>query len=93
MLSFTLFLAILWGVILALILQRTAWGRFLALRRTWITVVIGVGVDLLILLAIIPFNAWIITCSIIAASSLGLIARSLINEHADERELLEAIDE
>lgn len=93
MLFFRLFLAALWGVILALFLQHTATGRFLALRRTWITVVIGVGVDLLILLTVIPFDTWLNVCAIIASSSLGVIARSLSNEHADDRALLEVLNE
>lgn len=69
MLFFAIVLALIWGVVFALFLQRTAWGRFLALRRTWIAVVLGVGVDLLIIISVIPFDAWLVVCGIITASS------------------------
>lgn len=93
MLHFAALLALFWGALWALFLQYTDHGRFLALRRTWIAVVIGVGGDLLILVAILPFEAWLVVCGILTASSIGIIARSLINEHADDRALLEVLDE
>jgi len=40
--------ALCWGILLAVFLQFSRMGRFLAVERTWITVVVGVGVDLLI---------------------------------------------
>ena len=83
-------LAAVWGAIWAVILQYTAWGQFLAVRRTWLTVVIGFGVDLLILLAILPVTVWLQVGAIIAASSVGIIARSLANEWQDHSEQLEA---
>lgn len=82
--------AALWGIAWALFLQWTTLGRFLAIRRTWITVVIGVGVDLVLVLAIIPFTWWWRVLAVIVLSSLGIIARSLINEHHEEQEALSA---
>ncbi len=83
-------LAAVWGAIWAVILQHTAWGRFIAVRRTWLAVVIGFGVDLLILLAILPVTVWLQVCAIVGASSVGIIGRSLANEWQDHREQLEA---
>ncbi len=84
---FAVILALFWGVLWAGFLQHSPAGRYLALRRTWVTVVVGVGVDLLILAMMIPLETWLLTCAVIAASSLGIIARSLYNEHQDERAL------
>lgn len=76
-------LALLWGIGWALMLQYHRLGRFLAAERTWITVVVGVGVDLLI-----GINAdWFTICGIVVLSSLGIIARSLINESQYEPDL------
>lgn len=69
-------LAFCWGVVLACFLQFSRWGKFLAEERTWITVVAGVGVDLLI-----AYQAeWLTVCLVIVLSSAGIIARSLLNE-------------
>lgn len=77
-------LALLWGALWALFLQLHPWGRWLALRRTWLTVVVGVGVDLALLLLILDAHTWATVVAIIAASSIGVIVRSLYNEHADD---------
>lgn len=86
-LGFIVFLALIWGVIWAAILQFTAFGRWLALKRTWITVVIGIGVDGLLALPLLPLTAWLHTAAVVAASSVGIIARSWINEHREDRSL------
>lgn len=36
-------LAVCWGITWACVLQFTAWGRWAAARRTWLTVLIGVA--------------------------------------------------
>ncbi len=82
-------LAGFWGILWALFLQCNEYGRYLALRRTWVAVVVGVGVDLLLLLFVIPLYSWLLVGAIIAASSVGVIARSLYNEHRDERAVRE----
>lgn len=82
--------AFAWGVFWAVILQYTPIGRFLAARRTWITVVIGVGVVLLIALGEIPINWWLRFAALILLSSIGIIARSLRNERQDEQEVIDA---
>lgn len=45
-LALGLVLAVIWGGIWAVTLQYVPLGRFLAARRTWLTVVVGVGGDL-----------------------------------------------
>ena len=70
------FLALLWGGLWALFLQYHRMGHFLVAERTWITVVVGVGVDLLIAFG----GDWWTCAAVIVFSSIGIIARSLINE-------------
>jgi hypothetical protein len=79
-----LLLAAVWGAVWALFLQATTLGRWLAMRRTWLTVVIGVGVDLLILLLVLDWASWATAAAVTAASSVGLIVRSIYNEHAED---------
>ena len=69
--------ALLWGILWACAIQFNRLGRFLATERTWIAVVVGIGVDLLIGLGATWWHIWLV----VAFSSLGIIARSLINEH------------
>ena len=81
-------LAVIWGVLWAMFLQWTTLGRFLALKRTWVTVVIGVGVDLLIVLLVVDFETWGRILAIVVASSVGIIARSLWNEASELKEMV-----
>jgi hypothetical protein len=90
MIIMAVILAAVWGAVWAALLQYTGWGRFLAVRRAWLAVVIGCGVDLLILLAVLPVALWLQVCTVIAASAIGIIVRSLANEWQDHREQLEA---
>lgn len=83
-LSVGIVLAVVWGAVWATVLQCTAFGRWLALKRTWITVVIGVGVDGLIALLVAPVTVWWRVAAIVAASSIGIIARSWINELTED---------
>jgi len=84
-------LALLWGALWALFLQFTGIGRWLVVRRTWITVVVGVGVDLLILLAVVPFDAWLWVVLIITLSAIPIILRSLANELDGDEELVNTL--
>ncbi len=84
MLTFAIIFALIWGGLWAAYLQFTQYGRYLVLRRTWITVVIGVGVDLLLSLLVIDLHTWLTFASIIVASSVGVITRSLYNEIKDD---------
>jgi hypothetical protein len=73
-------LAMTWGWLWAWALQYTGWGRYLAKERTYVTVVVGVGVDLAIAGLILKPSAWRRMVTIVALSSVGIIARSLYNE-------------
>jgi len=86
-------LAAVWGMVWALFLQFSQIGQFLAVKRTWLTVVIGVGVDLLIALLVVPWAYWLPFVVIIALSSIGLIVRSLYNEKTEnDVEITETIN-
>jgi ABC-type Na+ efflux pump permease subunit len=76
-----------WGLVWALCLQ-TVPGHFLAARFTWLTVVIGVGVDMFIALLIMPVETWLAMMSILGASSVAIIGRSLFNELRDAQEMI-----
>lgn len=84
MLPFSIILAAIWGALWAAYLQFSRYGRYLSLRRTWITVVIGVGVDLLIALLVMDLRNWLVIVSIVAASSVGIITRAIYNEVKDD---------
>jgi hypothetical protein len=89
-------LALFWGILWSLLLQYVKPCAFLAAKRTWITVVIGVGVDhaianLLIKHAADARQMWTGTIAIVALSSLGIIARSLLNEWTHERQTLDVL--
>ena len=92
MIPFALTMGFIWGSLWAVFLQFTAGGRFLAARRTWITVVIGISGDVLILLVCVPVDVVIIVCGVLATSSLGIIGRSLYNEWQDEHAVAEMVD-
>jgi len=90
---FGILLGLVWGIAYAAFLQFTAVGRYIVERVTWLSVVIGVGGDLLIAG---PFIGWPVVMSlgaIIGASSIGIVARSLINyqrAHAEFERILDA---
>ena len=87
---FSLILATIWGIIWATFLNRTYAGRFMAARLTWLTVVIGIGVDLAIALFIVPLDAWLRVAGLITASSIAIITKSLLNSANEHRDLIES---
>jgi len=80
-------LGAVWGGVWALFLQ-TYPGRFLAARFTWLSVVVGVGVDLLIAMLVVPLDYWLPLVAIVGASSLAIIGRSLFNELRDAQQMI-----
>jgi len=86
--SLVLLLALIWGFVLAPLLQYVPLGRFLAARRTWITVVIGVGVDLALLALVLAPDTWLLIAAVVGLSSIGIIRRSLVKEYEDHNALL-----
>ena len=85
--------AVIWGVMWAWFLQVSFHGRFLAARMTWLSVVVGVGIDLVILYFVLPFEAWLQVCLVVAGSSIAIIIRSLVNEARDTRKYLQMKNE
>lgn len=81
-------LAFVWGGVWAAFLQWTKIGQYLAFKRTWITVVVGVGIDLLIMLLILPLKYWILVASVICFSSVLIIVRSILLETNEHQEIL-----
>lgn len=84
MLQLAMILAGIWGALWAAYLQFSQHGHYLAVRRTWLSVVIGVGGNMLILLSVLPLYQWFTVLTVIGASAVGIIARSLYNERRDE---------
>jgi len=73
------FAALIWGILLAVYLQFNRLGVFLAKERTWLAVVVGVGVDLLLGINATWWAIWLI----VAFSSIGIVVRSIVNEHQE----------
>lgn len=80
-LIFRVLIGFSWGVGWASYLQFTKNGQFLVEERTWLTVVVGIGIDLLIAF---PYGGgtgnWFDVAIVIAVSSIGIIIRSIYNE-------------
>lgn len=88
-------LALVWGVFWASFLQWTRPGWFLANKRTWLSVVVGVGVDLGIILGILyvkplsqPLFTWLRIIVVFALSSIPIIVRSIYNELLEQDEVM-----
>lgn len=69
-----------WGIGFAVFLQFAKLGKFLTSERTWLAVVIGIGVDLVIAIG----ADWATVTGVIVASAVGIITRSLVNESRHE---------
>ena len=84
-------LALAWGIAYALALEKVAFLRWLVDKRTWITVVIGVGVDLALAFFIVPFEWWWRVALVVVLSAMGIIARSIYLERAEWQELMRTV--
>lgn len=91
MLPFVLVLALIWGIGFALFLHYVPIGRFMVRRHTWLTLVIGIGVDLALMWMILPLPYWLVMAGILAASSIGMIGHSLAMESEESEQLLEVL--
>lgn len=80
------FLSIAWGGAWAAFLQFHKKGQWMAIRRTYWTVIIGVGVDILILLVVLPALYVGVVALVFALSSIGIIWRSWHNEYNEDAE-------
>lgn len=86
----SVFLAGIWGSVYAVWMQRTHAGAFISARYTWLSVVIGVGVTLLIALIVIDIHTWLVLVALFAASGTPIVIRSLVNEHRLNQAVLNA---
>ena len=89
---FGILLGLAWGIAYAAFLQFTAIGRYIVERVTWLSVVIGVGADLMIAGLFIGWPIVLAVGAIIGASSIGIIARSLIHYQKDHDAFLRILD-
>ena len=64
-------------------------GREIAARKTWVTVVIGVGLTLILAAVIVPFEVWIRVALLFVATGAPIVVRSLRNELRAERQAKE----
>lgn len=78
-------LAVCWGIVWACVLQFTSWGRWAAIKRTWLTVVVGVVGTFLCGLVVFDWLTLFQVGSLFALSGIGIIARSLYNEMREDR--------
>lgn len=72
--------ALIFGGTWAAILQFTEFGRYLADRRTYLTVVVGVGGCLAIFRPLTDSKTWERILNIFTLAAIGIVARSLRNE-------------
>jgi len=79
-----------WGSLLALFLQHTRPGQYLANRRAWLAVVIGVAGTQAISLPVAGGRGVIVGTLAFAFSAIGIVARSLVNEQRLDRVLHDA---
>jgi hypothetical protein len=80
MLPFALLVALVWGVCVALAIRFTWLGRFVAEHLTWLSVVVGSGGNLLILLLLTDDSwrvAWWQVVAVFALSGLPLCAQGV----------------
>lgn len=85
-------LALLWGLVWAGVLWGTGWGRWVRLRRTWLSVVIGVGGDLLVMGLVMGLEVWLAAWLIVAASAVGIVGLCWVGEYREHREEMASFD-
>lgn len=81
MLAFVLLAAFVWGIGVACFLQFTKLGAFIAQHLTWLSVALGMGGDLLLLLLLMDSAgrvAWWQVVATIAVSSIAVSVRGIL---------------
>lgn len=92
MLAFVLLAAACWGVAVACFLEYTELGRFIAVRLTWLSVVIGFGGDFLLAIFLLDDQGRIIWWQFVAlvgVSSIAVITRGLLELVAYNRTMMD----
>jgi hypothetical protein len=77
---------IIWGVIWVSFLYGTKRGRWVRMYRTWITVVVGVGVTLLIQGVVFGVDVAVSALIVFAGSGTPIILASLYDEYKRDTE-------
>ena len=93
MLAFTLLLAFVWGVGMAVFAQRTELGKWLSIHLTWFIVAAGMGGNLLIMLVLMDEGwrvSWLELVGIIFVSSIGPAGGGIIESYHYFMKLLQA---
>ena len=86
-----LILAVIWGALYALSLQRTRPGRFLAARLTWLSVVISNGVNIVLCRLFVSGEEGLLLVGVFALSGMPVIAHSLSNGLRDTQGILKHV--
>jgi CHASE2 domain-containing sensor protein len=77
-------LALAWGFAWAHVLDTSAWWKWAVIKRTWLTVVVGVGVNCAILFVVLPWQYAVTVVLIFAVSSVGILRRSFNIERRED---------
>lgn len=77
-------LSVVWGFVWAYVLDHSEWWRWAVVKRTWLTVVIGVGANCAILFVVLPWYYAVVVLVVFASSSIGIINRSLNIERKED---------
>jgi len=78
-------LELAWGALFALFLQHTRPGKYLAYRKSWLAVVIGVIGTEILSLPVTGTRAVLLSALAFSCSAIGIVARALVNErHLEE---------
>lgn len=92
MLPFVLLSGLLWGTCVAIFIQFTELGRFIALRLTWFIVAVGMGGDLLLSLFLVD-EAWRVVwwqlVALIFISSIPVSVRGILELVAYNRSVMD----
>lgn len=83
-------LALLWGLLYSLFLWHTRPGRWLRLRETWVSVVVGVGGNLAALGLVLDVMTMLVVAGAFGLSGACVVAHSLFaSEYREHVEMME----
>lgn len=92
MTPFALLLALIWSCLVAAFIGATKQGRWVAEHLTWLTVVVGVGGDLLIMLLVADAQGRVLWWHVLAVFVVSGIPVSVQNIGKLYRKWLEVMD-
>jgi hypothetical protein len=86
-------LELAFGILYALFLELTAVGRLLAVRFTWLSVVVGVGATVLIAQPLLGWERTGLLLAAFACSGVGVVIRALVRDAREWEEVLRGDEE